>query len=42
MVGKIYAEILIDRVRKVTEVLIEDERGDFRAGRGCGDHPNRT
>ena len=35
MVGKIYAGILVDSVRKVTEGLIDDEQGGFRAGRGC-------
>ena len=34
MVGIIYAGILLDRARKVTEGLIDDERGGFRAGRG--------
>ena len=34
MVGKIYAGILVERVRKVTESLTEDEQGEFRAGRG--------
>ena len=33
--GKIYAGILVDRVRKATEGLIDDEQGWFRAGRGC-------
>ena len=37
MVGKIYAGILVDRVRKVTEGLIDDVQGGFRAGRGCVD-----
>ena len=37
MVGKIYAEILVDRVRRMTGVLIDDEQGGFRAGRGCVD-----
>ena len=37
MVGKIiYAGILVDGVRKVTEGLIDDEQGGFRSGRGCG------
>ena len=35
--GKIYAGILVDRVRKVIEGLIDDEQGDLRAGRGCVD-----
>ena len=35
VVGKIYAGILVDRVRKVTEGLIGDEQGGFRTGSGC-------
>ena len=38
MVGKIYAGILVDRVHRVTEVLIDDEQICFRAGRSCVDH----
>ena len=30
-----YAEILVDRVRRVTGGLIDDEQGVFREGRGC-------
>ena len=37
VVGKIYAGVLVDRVLKVTEGLINDEQGGFRAGRGCVD-----
>ena len=37
MVGKIYAGILVDRVHKMTEGLIVDEQGGFRARRGCVD-----
>ena len=33
MVEKIYLRILVDRVRRVTEGLIDEEQGDFRAGR---------
>ena len=33
MVGKIYAGILVDKVRSVTGDLIDDEQGAFRAGR---------
>ena len=36
VVGKIYSWILIDRVRKVTEGLIDEQEG-FRAVRGCID-----
>ena len=35
MVGKIYVGILVDRVHKMTEGLIDDEQGVVRAGRGC-------
>ena len=34
VVGKIYGGILVDRVRRVTWGLIDNEQGDFRAGRG--------
>ena len=34
MVGKIYSGILVDRVHKVNEGLIDDKQGDFRGGRG--------
>ena len=37
LVGKIYAVILIDRVRRVIGGLIDDEQGSFRVGRGCVD-----
>ena len=37
MVGKIYAEILVDRVRRVTRGLTDDKQGSFRAGKGCVD-----
>ena len=37
VVGKIYAGILVDRVRRVTGGLIDDEQGSFREGRGCVD-----
>ena len=36
-VEKIYNGNLIDRVRKATEGLIDDEQGWFREGRGCVD-----
>ena len=35
--GKVYASILVDRVRRVTEDLIGEEQGAFRSGRGCVD-----
>ena len=34
-VEKIYAVILVDRVSKVAEGLINDEQNGFRRGRGC-------
>ena len=37
VVGKIYAGILIERVRRVTRGLIDNEQGSFREGRGCVD-----
>ena len=37
VIEKIYAGILIDRVRKVTEGLIDYKQRGFRAGRGCVD-----
>ena len=35
--GKIYAVILVDRVRKGTEGVIDDVQGGFRGGRECVD-----
>ena len=37
VVREIYAEILVDRVRRVTEGLTNDEEENFRAGKGCVD-----
>ena len=37
VVEKIYAGILVDIVCKVTEDLIDDVQGRFRAGMGCVD-----
>src|SRR5678815_1650706 len=37
VVGKVYAGILVERVRRVTEGLISEEQGAFRSGRGCVD-----
>ena len=37
MVGKKCAGILVDRIRRVTGGLIDDEQGSFRGGRGCVD-----
>ena len=34
LVGKIYAGIFVDRVRRVTGDLIDYEQESFRAGRG--------
>ena len=33
VVGKIHTEILVDRVRRMTGGLIDDEQGSFRTGR---------
>ena len=35
VVGKLYAGILVERVRRVTEEMIGEEQGAFRSGRGC-------
>ena len=37
MVVKIYVGILVDRVHRMTEGLIDIEQEGFRAGRGCVD-----
>ena len=37
LVGKIYADILVERVRSMTGGLIDDEQGGFRAVRGYVD-----
>ena len=37
VVGKINAGVLVDRVRRVTGGLINDEEGGVRAGRVCVD-----
>ena len=37
VVGIIYVGILVDRICEVTEGLIDDKQGGFRAGRGCVD-----
>ena len=34
LIGKIYAGILVDRDRRVTEDLNDGEQGVFRSGRG--------
>ena len=34
VVGKIYAGILVDRIRRVIEGLLNDEQRGFKAGRG--------
>ena len=41
VIEKIYGGILVDRVRKVTACLIDDEQGGFRGGRECVNHPDR-
>ena len=35
--GKIYARIVSDRLRVVTDSVLMDEQGGFRMGRGCVD-----
>ena len=37
VVGKIYAGILVERVRRVTVGLIGEEQGVFWSVRGCAD-----
>ena len=37
MVGEMYAGILVDKVRRVTEGLLNDKQGGFRSGTGCVD-----
>jgi len=37
VVGKVYARVLMERVRRITEGLMDDEQGGFRKGRGCVD-----
>ena len=37
VVGKIYTQILVDRIRRLTEGLIDDEQGGFRARSRCED-----
>ena len=37
MVGKIYARIVSDRLKVLTNALVMDEQGAFRAGTGCID-----
>ena len=32
---EIYVGILVDRVRRVIEGLIDDEQGSFKSGMGC-------
>ena len=35
VVGKIYAGVLVDRIRRVTGGWIDGEQGGFRVGTGC-------
>ena len=37
MVGRIYGDILVDRVRSVAGGMTDDEQRGFRAGRGYVD-----
>ena len=41
VVGKIYARIVSDRSKVLTNALVMDEQGGFRAGRGCIDQVRR-
>ena len=35
--GKVFARVLNDRVKGLTEGSVMDEQGGFRSGRGCVD-----
>ena len=35
MVGKIYVDILVDRIHRATEGLIDDKQKNFRSWKGC-------
>ena len=37
VVGKVFARVLNDRVKGLTEESVMDEQGGFRSGRGCID-----
>ena len=37
MVGKIYARVVCDRLRWITDAVLMDEQGGFRVRRGCVD-----
>ena len=37
VVGKVFARVLNDRVKGLTEGSVMDEQGGFRSGRGCVD-----
>ena len=37
VVGKVFARVLNDRVKGLTEGSVMDEQGGFRSGRGCLD-----
>ena len=37
VVGKIYARVVCDRLRLITDAVLMDEQGDFRVRRGCVD-----
>ena len=37
MIGKMYARVLNDRIKLMTEGKVMDEQGGFRAGRSCND-----
>ncbi len=35
--GKVYGEVIIERVQRLTEEELSEEQGGFRKGRGCVD-----
>ena len=37
VVGKIYARVVCDRLRLITDAVLMDEQGGFRVRRGCVD-----
>ena len=37
VVGKIYAKVVCDRLRLITDAVLMDEQGGFRVRRGCVD-----
>ena len=37
VLGKIYARVVCDRLRLITDAVLMDEQGGFRVRRGCVD-----